>query len=54
MCENAKKSLEQIGSSLAELPQEVATNAMNQIAARMEGFAEGFAAAQACAQNRSA
>lgn len=54
MSESARHNLEQIGSHLTQLPEEVATDAMNQFAARMEGFAEGFAAGQAHAQKRPA
>ena len=54
MSENAQKQLEQIGVCLTELPQDVAENALNQYAARMEGFAEGFHAGAAHAQNRPA
>lgn len=50
MSESTRQSLEQLGSHLTQLPQEVAEDAMNQFAARMEGFAEGFAAGQAHAQ----
>lgn len=44
MSEEAKKNLEQISDKLKEIPQEVASSALEQYAARMEGFADGFAA----------
>lgn len=52
MSENAKKNLEQISEKLNELPQDVVNAALDQYAARMEGFAEGFAAGKAHAENR--
>lgn len=52
MSENAKKNLEQISEKLNELPQDVANAALDQYAARMEGFAEGFAAGKAHAENQ--
>jgi hypothetical protein len=54
MSENAQKHLEQIGACLTELPNDVAESTLNQYAARMEGFAEGFAAGTAHAQKRPA
>lgn len=54
MGENAKKNLEQISEKLNELPKDVANAALDQYAARMEGFAEGFAAGKAHAENRPA
>lgn len=54
MSENAKKNLEQMSEKLNNLPEEVAEAAINQYAARMEGFAEGFAAGKAHAENRPA
>ena len=54
MSEGARHSFEQIRSHLTQLPDEVATDALNQFAAWMEGFAEGFAAGQAHAQKRPA
>jgi hypothetical protein len=50
MSENAKKNLEAINDKLKELPQDVATAALEQYAVRMEGFAEGFAAGMAHAE----
>ena len=50
MSENAKKNLETISDKLNELPKDVANAALEQYAARMEGFAEGFAAGKAHAQ----
>lgn len=47
MGENAKKNLEQISEKLNDLPKDVADAAIEQYAARMEGFAEGFAAGKA-------
>ena len=47
MSENAKKNLESIGDMLKDIPEEVAAAAIGQYAARMEGFAEGFAAGKA-------
>lgn len=44
MSEEAKKNLDQISDKLKEIPQEVANAALDQYAARMEGFADGFAA----------
>lgn len=53
MSENAKKNLETISDKLNELPQDVANAALEQYAARMEGFAEGFAAGKAHAQTHN-
>lgn len=50
MSENAKKNLEAIGEKLKGIPKEVADAAIDQYAARMEGFAEGFAAGKAHAE----
>lgn len=47
MSENAKKNLEAIGDKLNDLPEDVVTATLDQYAARMEGFAEGFAAGKA-------
>lgn len=47
MGENAKKNLETISEKLNDLPKDVAEAALEQYAARMEGFAEGFAAGKA-------
>lgn len=47
MSENAKKNLAQISEKLNDLPKDVADAAIEQYAARMEGFAEGFAAGKA-------
>lgn len=52
MSEEAKKNLEQISDKLKDLPQDVATAALDQYAARMEGFAEGFAAGKAHADKK--
>lgn len=52
MSENAKKNLETISEKLKDIPKEVAAAAIDQYAARMEGFAEGFAAGKAHAKNR--
>ena len=49
MSEEAKKNLDSISEKLKEIPQEVANAALEQCAARMEGFAEGFAAGKAYA-----
>lgn len=46
MPDNTKK-VEQICNQLKELPSEVASAALDQYAARMEGYAEGFAAGRA-------
>lgn len=54
MSEEAKKQMERIGGMLTELPQDVAADALNQYAARMEGFAEGFAAGKAHAEKSPA
>ena len=54
MSENAREHLEQIGKQISALPHNVADEAVSQFAAKMEGFAEGFAAGQAHAQNKSA
>lgn len=50
MSEEAKKNLETISEKLNELPKEVASAALEQYAARMEGFAEGFIAGKAHAE----
>lgn len=50
MSEEAKKNLDSISDKLREIPQEVASAAIDQYAARMEGFAEGFAAGKAHAE----
>ena len=47
MSENAKKNLEAISEKLKDIPQDVAAAAIDQYAARMEGFVEGFAAGKA-------
>jgi predicted transcriptional regulator len=52
MSEEAKKNLEQIGNKLKDLPKEVASAAIEQYAARMEGYADGFAAGKAYAQKK--
>jgi predicted transcriptional regulator len=52
MSEEAKKNLETISEKLKDIPKEVAAAAIDQYAARMEGFAEGFAAGKAHAENR--
>jgi predicted transcriptional regulator len=54
MSEEAKKNLEAISEKLKDIPKEVAEAAIDQYAARMEGFAEGFAAGKAHAENRPA
>lgn len=51
MSEEAKKNLEAISEKLRGIPQNVAAAAIDQYAARMEGFAEGFAAGKAHAEN---
>lgn len=52
MSEEAKKSLDQIGKQLANLPEDVASAALDQYAARMEGFVEGFQAGKDHATNQ--
>lgn len=52
MSEEAKKNLETISEKLKDIPKEVAEAAIDQYAARMEGFAEGFAAGKAHAENK--
>ena len=47
MIEETKKNLEEIAGKLHELPTDIANAAIEQYAARMEGFAEGFAAGKA-------
>lgn len=47
MSEEAKKNLETISDKLKDIPQDVASAALEQYANRMEGFAEGFAAGKA-------
>ena len=42
MSEEAKKNLETISDKLKDIPQDVASAALEQYAARMEGFADGF------------
>jgi predicted transcriptional regulator len=49
--EEAKKNLQQISDKLKELPRDVAEAAIERYADRMEGFAEGFAAGKAHAEN---
>lgn len=44
MSENAKKNLEDIIGKVNALPKDVAAVALEQYAARVEGFTEGFAA----------
>lgn len=51
MSEEAKKNLETITQKLNDLPKDVAKAALDQYAARMEGFAEGFAAGKAYDEN---
>ena len=50
MSESARENLEHIGKCLAELPEDALVVA----AARLEGFAEGFAAGQSHVQSQSA
>jgi predicted transcriptional regulator len=52
MSENAKKNLEAISEKLDKLPADVANAALERYADRMEGFAEGFEAGKAHAENR--
>lgn len=47
MSEEAKNNLETISDKLKDIPQDVASAALEQYANRMEGFAEGFAAGKA-------
>jgi hypothetical protein len=54
MSEEAKKNLEAISEKLKDIPQAVAAAAIDQYAARMEGFAEGFAAGKAHAETAKA
>lgn len=54
MSEEAKKNLEAISEKLKDIPKEVAAAAIDQYAARMEGFAEGFAAGKAHAETAKA
>lgn len=54
MSENAKKNLEQISELMKDLPESVANATIDQYAARIEGFAEGFAAGKAHAAQQSA
>jgi predicted transcriptional regulator len=54
MSEEAKKNLEAISEKLKDIPQEVAAAAIDHYAARMEGFAEGFAAGKAHAETAKA
>jgi predicted transcriptional regulator len=44
MSETAKKDLERITEKLDQIPTEIAMQAVNQYTARVEGYAEGFAA----------
>ena len=53
MSEEAKKNLEQISDKLKDIPQDVANVALDQYAARMEGFAEGFSAGKAYEQKKA-
>lgn len=52
MSENAKKAVEQISARLADLPNDVADSALEKCAVKMEGFAEGFAAAMAMKEEK--
>ena len=52
MSENAKKNLEAISEKLDKLPANVANEAIARYVDRMEGFAEGFEAGKAHAENR--
>ncbi len=54
MSEEAKKNLEAISEKLKDIPKAVAAAAIDQYAARMEGFAEGFAAGKAHAETAKA
>ena len=53
MSEKAEKKLDHVTSLLKDLPQDVANATLDQYAARMEGFAEGFAAGKAHAQTHN-
>ena len=44
MSETAKKELERVTEKLDQIPTEIAKQAVTQYTARMEGYAEGFAA----------
>ena len=44
MSEKGKQDLEKIGQMLEQLPESVAQKAVELYGARMEGFAEGYAA----------
>jgi hypothetical protein len=44
MSEKTKNTLDSISEKLSELPKDVVDAAMGQYTARIEGFAEGFAA----------
>ena len=46
MSEKAKAILDQIAEKVQKLPEEVASDALSQYAAHLEGFAEGYAAGQ--------
>lgn len=47
MSENAKEALERIAKKVSDLPENVAREALDQLANRMEGFADGFKAREA-------
>ena len=47
MSENAKEALERIAKKVSDLPENVAHEALDQLANRMEGFADGFKACEA-------
>ena len=47
MSEEAKKNLETISDKLKGIPEDVAAVVIDQYAARMEGFTEGFVAGKA-------
>ena len=49
MSEEEKKNLDSISEILKDIPNDVAAAAIVQYAARVEGFAEGFAAGKAYA-----
>ena len=52
MSEKVKSSLARINDKLKQLPTGVAEDALNQYAARMEGYADGFAAGTAYASKK--
>ena len=52
MSENAKKNLDRVVEQMGALPQDLANDAINQFAAKMEGFAEGYAAGKAHAEQQ--